>query len=185
MSRGQVPGVAEFGEFYDRYSAAVLVFFARRTWDAQAAMDLTAETFAQAFAGRGSFRGGSEEELAGWLFGIARHQLARFFRGGRAERSAIERLGVRMPDVAADDLERIEQLAGLYRLRGTVAEEMKRLSSEQREALALRVVDELSYDVIAQRLGVSEQTARKRVSRGLRKLADALDGALPAEGQIT
>jgi RNA polymerase sigma-70 factor (ECF subfamily) len=39
----------------------------------------------------------------------------------------------------------------------------------------LRVVDELGYAAIASRLGISEQTARARVSRGLRALAAAVD----------
>jgi RNA polymerase sigma-70 factor (ECF subfamily) len=37
------------------------------------------------------------------------------------------------------------------------------------------VLDELPYPQIAERLGVSEQTVRARVSRGLRALAAALD----------
>ena len=41
--------------------------------------------------------------------------------------------------------------------------------------MRLRVVDELGYPAIATRLGISEQAARARVSRGLRALAGALD----------
>jgi RNA polymerase sigma factor (sigma-70 family) len=172
---GEFDGMAEFAAFYDRHSVGVLAFFTRRTWDAEAAMDLTAETFAQAFSGRRSFRGSSREELEGWLFAIARHQLSRFVRRARAERSAVQRLGMQVPSVAADDLERIEELAGLDALRGLVAEQLTRLPGEQREVLALRVIEGLPYEVVARRLGVSEQTARKRVSRGLQKLADAVD----------
>jgi RNA polymerase sigma factor (sigma-70 family) len=49
------------------------------------------------------------------------------------------------------------------------------LGPEQREAVRLRVVDELGYPAIADRLGISEQAARARVSRGVRALAGALD----------
>ena len=55
--------------------------------------------------------------------------------------------------------------------QGALAE----LGPEQREAVRLRVVDELGYPAVAARLGVSEQTARARVSRGLRALAAAVD----------
>jgi hypothetical protein len=41
-----------FGIFYDRYAERLLTYFARRTWDAQDTADLTAETFAAAFAAR-------------------------------------------------------------------------------------------------------------------------------------
>ena len=49
------------------------------------------------------------------------------------------------------------------------------LSDDQRSALQLRVVDELSYREVAEQLGATEQTVRARVSRGLRALADALE----------
>jgi RNA polymerase sigma factor (sigma-70 family) len=115
------------------------------------------------------------EELDGWLFAIARHQLARFFRRGRAERSALERLDIRVPRLAGDDLVRVEELAGLQQLRTLLSDQLARLSADERNALQLRVVEELPYALVARRLAVSEQTARKRVSRGLRRLADALD----------
>jgi RNA polymerase sigma factor (sigma-70 family) len=174
MSADPAPGVEAFAELYDRRCSEVLVFFARRTWDPETAMDLTAETFAQALVSRGSFRGGTPAQLDGWLFGIARHQLSRYFRRGRAERTAIERLGMTTPMVAADELDRIEELAGLDRLREALGHELGRLSDEQRHALQLRIVDQLPYDTVARRLGISEATARKRVSRGLQKLGDAL-----------
>jgi RNA polymerase sigma-70 factor (ECF subfamily) len=60
-------------------------------------------------------------------------------------------------------------------LRQALGVELASLGADQREALQLRVVDELPYIVVAQRLGVSEATARARVSRGLRALARALD----------
>jgi DNA-directed RNA polymerase specialized sigma24 family protein len=41
--------------------------------------------------------------------------------------------------------------------------------------LLLRIVEERSYEDVAAQMGVSEQTARARVSRGLRKLAEALE----------
>jgi RNA polymerase sigma-70 factor (ECF subfamily) len=164
---GELPaGGDAFIEFYDRQGPAVLIFFRRRTWDPEVAMDLTAETFARAFAGRGSFRGTTSGELDAWLFGIARHLLAGFFRHGRAERGAINRLEIRSPRVSRDDLGRIEELAGLRELREALGDQLARLSAQEREAVSLRVVQELPYRIVAQRLDVSEQVARKRVSPG-------------------
>lgn len=48
-------------------------------------MDLTAETFAEAFRDRHRFRGQSEGEAAAWLFSIARHQSSRYVCRGKAE----------------------------------------------------------------------------------------------------
>lgn len=166
-----------FPSFYRRHAEGVLGFFARRTYDAQTALDLTAETFAQAYSSRRRFRGATDEEAAGWLYAIARHQLGRYLRKGVAERRALSRLGVDVPSMTEEEHARVEELAGLADLRALVAEELERLSVDQRDALRLRVVEELPYPSIADRLGITEDTARMRVSRGLRALAAAVEGA--------
>jgi RNA polymerase sigma-70 factor, ECF subfamily len=172
---------SEFTAFYSAHSRRLLAFFVRRTFDVEVARDLTAETFAEAFEHRRRFRGSSEAEAAAWLFGIARHQLSRYARTGSVRRRAVERLGIRVPEVSEDDHERIVELAGLAEMRDRVAAAFSDLSGDQREALRLRVIDELPYAEIAETLGVSEQAARARVSRGLRRLADAVEMTAPAE----
>jgi RNA polymerase sigma-70 factor (ECF subfamily) len=171
-----------FIELYEREGEAVLRFLARRTLDVDVAVDLTAETFAQAWRGWSRLRVGTPEELRGWLFVIARRQLARYLRRGRVERRALERFGLQSPLVHEDDRGEIEQAAGLGELRRALGGELAKLSAEQREALQLRVVDELSYAEVALRLGVSEPAARARVSRGLRALAFALEPLMLNEG---
>jgi RNA polymerase sigma factor (sigma-70 family) len=171
----------DFADLYSSHARELLIFFTRRTFEVEAARDLTAETFAQAFQHRRRFRGSTDAEAAAWLYGIARHQLSRYARTGRVRRKAVERLGIQMPSVSSDDYERIVELAGLAELRGRVAVAFSDLSDDQRDALRLRVIDERPYDEVARSLGVSEQTARARVSRGLRRLADALDLATASE----
>ena len=79
------------------------------------------------------------------------------------------------PGLTDPEIERIEDLAGLSEVARPLADAMAALPSEQRRAVELRVVDECGYADVAHRLGVSEQTARARVSRGLRALALRLD----------
>jgi RNA polymerase sigma factor (sigma-70 family) len=164
-----------FAALYRREAQTVLVFVARRTLDPELALDLTAETFAQAFRGRRVFRGSTEMEERAWLFTIARRQISRYHRRGTVERRALDALGAQMPEVHEDDLREIEEAAGLDALRATLGDELARLNDGQRAALQLRVVEERSYPEVADALGVSEQTARARVSRGLRALARALE----------
>ena len=164
-----------FAAAYRAHARSILVFHTRRTYDAATALDLTAETFAQAFAGRRRFRGSSDDEQAAWLFGIARHVFARYARRGRTERDALARLGVEVPAMEPEEALRVIELAGLADVRAAVAREFDALPSRQKRALGLRVVDELPYPEVARRLGISEATARARVSRGLRALSDALD----------
>ena len=48
----------------------------------------------------------------------------------------------------------------------------------------MRVVDDLPYEEVARRLGVSEPTARARVSRGLRALQGALAASAAGEWSV-
>jgi RNA polymerase sigma-70 factor (ECF subfamily) len=169
----------EFAAFYERNARGVLAYFARRTFDAETALDLTAETFAQAFLSRGRFRGTEEPEAVAWLFGIASHQLSRYRRRGVAERRAIERLGIETPKVSTGDQERIEELAGNDALRTAARDAMADLSESERLAVQLRIVEELSYAEIAARLSITETAARARTSRGLRNLSKSV--RLPEE----
>jgi RNA polymerase sigma factor (sigma-70 family) len=164
-----------FTALYERQSRPLLVFFVRRTFDVEVARDLVAETFAQAFEARGRYRGSTDAEAAGWLYAIARHQLSHYGRRGAVRLRAVERLGISVPAVSEEDYERIVELAGLAELRGLVAAAFDELGPAERTALRLRVIEEHPYPAVAVELGVSEQTARARVSRALRRLSDALE----------
>ncbi len=181
--RGWLATPEAFTDFYRVRSEALLVWFTRRVYDAEIALDLTAETFARAYASRASFRGGGEDEAGAWLYGIARNLLRDWYRRGRCERAALARLGVEVPALDDAELARIEEAAGLELLRELVAEALLEISADQRDALRLRVVEERGYDELAARLGVSEQTARARVSRGLRVLAGKLEPASERTGR--
>jgi RNA polymerase sigma-70 factor (ECF subfamily) len=165
----------DISTLYERHSGAILKFAMRRTFDAQLSVDLAGETFAVAFEQRAKHRGTTDAEALSWLFGIANNLLKLYFRSGAIERRAMERIGVEPVVVPNDEIERIEALAGSAELRAAVRDALSDLSSEQRQAVRLRVVDELSYPHVAEQLGVTEDVARARVSRGLKKLRERLD----------
>ena len=169
-----------FAEFYAEHYEQVLAFFARRTLDPETAFDLMAETFASAFAGLPAFRGRSEQEGMAWLWTIARHQLYRWSERGVVERRSLAELGVELAPMSAAEFERIEELAALDQIRDEVMAALDALAIDQRDAVRLRVIEERSYAVVAAELGVSEQVARARVSRGLRELGRSLESRKPA-----
>jgi RNA polymerase sigma factor (sigma-70 family) len=164
-----------FSEIYRREGESVLIFLTRRTWDGETAVELTAETFALALRSWRTLGALGPEQQRAWLFTVAQRLLSRYLRRTTVERRAVQRLGMQIPPVEHDDLLLIERRAGLPELRRTVALELARLNSTQREALRLRVVEECSYEEISRQLGVSQQTVRARVSRGLRALGRALE----------
>jgi RNA polymerase sigma factor (sigma-70 family) len=163
-----------FAAFYDVYAERILLFLVRRVLDVDTAFDLLSETFATALERRHQFRGSTAEEEQGWLYSIARSELSHYWRDGKVERIALARLGVGVPALSDPEIERIEQLAGITELVPALHDAMASLPEDQRRAVELRVVEEHGYAEVATILGVSEQTARARVSRGLRALAQRL-----------
>jgi RNA polymerase sigma factor (sigma-70 family) len=154
-----------FRELYERYATAVHAFFVRRTRDEEAALELTAETFAGAWLARTRFEDRAEGSAAPWLFGIARNLLAQSVRRGAIERRARERLRLVSATAAVDVAE--AWLDGVdVDLRSALAS----LGDGERAAIQLRVLDGLDYGEIGRRLGISDGAARVRVFRGLGRL---------------
>jgi hypothetical protein len=111
----------DIAALYARHCDELLVFLVRRTTDAEVALDIWGETFAQALASRGRYRGTTDEEAGAWLFSIARRQLARYYRRGSAERKAMRRLGIERPAIDPEIEAEIMRRAGLEDLRQVLA----------------------------------------------------------------
>jgi RNA polymerase sigma-70 factor (ECF subfamily) len=163
---------AAFHELYLRHAARVHGWHLRQTRDADAAHDLTAETFAQAWLVRARFRDEAGGSALPWLLGIARNVLLMSVRRRRLEQRACERLGLRdrldaPPAAAEPDASWLDGLDDL----------LSELPAAHRDAVRLRVLEEREYDDVAQLLGTSPQAARVRVHRGLRALRARLGGA--------
>jgi RNA polymerase sigma-70 factor (ECF subfamily) len=159
----------DFGRFYDRHVHAMIGYFARRAGDAEAAADLTAETFAAALVARKRFRP-SSTPAAAWLFGIAQHKLADYRRRGYAEDRARRRLGMQAVPVGAQDAELIALLG-----RDVASDLLEALPGDQRAAVSAHVIEDLPYAQIAASEQTSEAVVRKRVSRGLRALRERME----------
>jgi len=164
-----------FVALYYRTMPGLLRYFARRTLDAQVAADLTAETLAEAFASRGRFRDRGDGSATAWLYTIARRQFGRYLRRLRVEDAARRRLGMQRVELGPEDVERVETLIDFEEIGRAVSAAFDELRADQREALRLRVIEGRSYAEVAAELGCSEDVARSRVSRGLRRLAAELD----------
>ena len=174
-----------FSAFYRHHVPTLFAHILRRVYDTEVAMDLTSETFAQAYMSRHRFRGRAEEQASAWLYRIASRQLSRYFRRSVVERRALRRLGIEPPRLSEDEQVRLEELSGTAGFRAIVRAELEQLSPPQREALTLRVVQELPYSEVADRLGISEEAARARVARGLKALAAGLQASpTPKEARV-
>ena len=153
-----------FRTLYDRYAEAIHRFHLARTRDPEAALDLTAETFAQAWLSRERFRDQADGSAAPWLYGIARLVLLVSVRKRRLEQGARERLGI----LSSADRHGEPEPSDLW-LEG-LDEAVAALPPDVRQALVLRVVHDLSYAELAEATGTTPGAARVRVHRGLSAL---------------
>jgi RNA polymerase sigma-70 factor (ECF subfamily) len=163
-----------FGVFYERFEAQLLGYFWRATHRADIAADLTAEVFAAALESAGSYRPRSGS-ARGWLFGIARHELADTWERGRVEDRARRRLQMPPQTLTDEALERVEELAS--RASEDALQLLESLPEDQRLAVRGRVLHELDYAELAASLSCSQSLVRQRVSRGLRALRARLEGS--------
>jgi RNA polymerase sigma factor (sigma-70 family) len=167
-----------FGLLFDRYAPLLRRWLRAESRSGDVAADLLAETFAQAWAGRASVRLGGDESAWPWLFGIARNLLRQWRRRGRVEERARRRLGMQLGPYATEPYADTTAMPDPEIARA-VTEALERLPPSQRDALQLRVVEELEYPEIARRLAVSQGSARIRVHRALASLRATMTGETP------
>ncbi len=162
---------AAFAEIVHLFQRPVYRVAYALTRNASDADDLAQETFVRAYQAIGRFRAG--EPLHPWLSRIAVNLAYSLFRRRRRRPEiSIEPLVEAGRQWAADDdpAERAAETERHERLGAAFAT----LSPEHQAVLALRVVEDLSYDDIARVLGVPPGTVMSRLSRARAELRSRL-----------
>ncbi len=162
-----------FGIFYRRHILAMAEFMFRRVRDEEVAAELSAETFAAALEGIHRFDC-SRGEPVQWLYGIGHNQLRRFWRRRRVSDRTRRRLGIPHETIDSESSALFARVEAAT-LTADLEDAMGMLSRPLRDAVSLRVLEELPYDQIGRRLGTSPATARVRVFRALAKLREVLE----------
>jgi RNA polymerase sigma factor (sigma-70 family) len=165
---------AAFRVLYERVAPGLMRYFASRVRDAEVAGDLLAETFALAYERRRRFRNVGRPGAA-WIYGIARNELSHYFRHKAVDDRAVRALGLVVPPLDHESIAALEALADFGGQEPALGEAMARMTDVEREAVELRVVQELTYEEIAARLSCSQGSARTRVHRGLARLTGLLE----------
>lgn len=133
------------------------------------AEDLTQDVFVKIFKSLDTFD--RRANFQTWLVSVSRNLCIDHYRSVRKEREAIDR------DVDPGDLAPVANTTSPYQsleqrdraslLRRGLAE----LAPTLREAVLLRDLQELSYQEIADKLGLPEGTVKSRINRGRNELA--------------
>ena len=162
-----------FRVLLDRHAGRLYGLALHLLGNAVDAEDVVQETFAGAFRGLRGFRG--HASVRTWLTRILVNQVARLCRSHRRQRTvsiglALESVGDVVPGaVAAEDRADI---------RMDVWAVLARLSEEHRIVIVLREMQGMSYNEIAEVLGVPRGTVESRLFRAREKLKDMLSDYL-------
>ncbi len=170
---------AAFDEIYVRHARDVQRWLRGQVTTGDESWELTAETFAQAWISRRRIRTDERGSCAPWLMGIAKNVLRHSRRRRSSRRSAMQRLGMQLDLAHHRDEDAEHDRIDVARLGADLDAALVQLPDAQREAVRLRVVEELEYEEIAARLRCSVEAARMRVMRGLRALEQELAGRYP------
>ena len=147
------PGLIE--QLYQQHAGELYSYLARRCPDTATAGDLLQETFLQVV--RQTDQLPAVTMPRAWLFGIARHMLARHYRRQRD------------PLPVAQTWYEVEPAAKDDRLPA-MREAIRTLPAELRDTLELRLEQELSYEEIAHVLDIPIGTVRSRLHNAVRQL---------------
>lgn len=158
---------------FDQESPRLLLFVARRVLDADIAVALVSETFARALLRRGRFPGTTRAHAVDWIHAVARNEVARFLASDSLELPRLTRLGLSPPHLEAAERRRLEQAAGIARVRTHAEPYLSDLPESQRQALRLVLRESRRYGEAAYALGLTER--RVLASRALREIAYRLD----------
>jgi RNA polymerase sigma-70 factor (ECF subfamily) len=164
-----------FAVLFDRY-AGMLYRYVSRRMGPEIAEDLVGETFLVAFAGRSGYDL-SYADARPWLFGIITNLVSRHRRTEAAFYRALQRSPIE--DVAQSDDDRVANGVTARAARPLLARALAGLPARDRNVLLLVAWSDLSYEEVAQALGVPIGTVRSRLNRARRKVRAVLGDSNP------
>lgn len=152
----------EFEQTYEALVNKVYKYALFRVGTTQDAQDITSDTFLRAFRYFDSYTGSGN--INAWIFGIARHVLADYFRNKQTS-LPIDSL-VHIPsnitalEIQAEQKWQLQQVMYM----------MQKLSHNRAEALTLHIFGDLSCAEVAELLQKSEEATRMLIHRAIQDL---------------
>jgi RNA polymerase sigma-70 factor, ECF subfamily len=162
-----------FDEVYERFGEMVYNLALRLSGNREEAADLTQEIFLRVYRHLGSF--GGRSTLKTWIFRVAlNHCRDRLSRHYPATLPIDDRKEEGEP-AFADPARSPEEMALAADEGRRVSEGLSLLPQVFREAVVLRDLEGLSYEEIAEVLGIRVGTVRSRIARGRDQLRCLLE----------
>lgn len=164
-----------FEVIFDRHFAAVHRFAIGRVGQQDAA-DVVAETFARAFDRRHRFRRDRESALP-WLFGIAVNVCRERMRRNERGHHATTRMANRTEMTTETFENAVTNRIDAERLRPDLLAALRGLSDDEYALLMLAGESDLSYQEMADTLGIPIGTVRSRLARARRRVRMSMEAS--------
>lgn len=174
--RSQDPAALE--DLFDRYARAAYGLALRVCGDAAMAEDVVQEAFLSLWRRPDTFEP-SRGSIAAYLFRAVHNKAVDAVRHEQALKNR-ERAGS-AGGMPGEDQEVVVEEDWLRYRRERVADALTGLSDRQREAIRLAYFEGLTYQGVAERLGIPEGTAKTRIRDGMIRLRALLDEAGASE----
>ena len=168
--------VNEYEKLVLEYQKNVYNLALRMTGDAEDAADMTQEAFIKAYNSLASYRGDSKFSV--WLYRIVSNVCLDFLRARKRRQtvslSVVDDEGEETELEISDESASPEKLLERSMTRDAVRRGLQELTPEYRQILILRELQGMSYDEIAETLGLESGTVKSRIFRARRKLCTFL-----------
>ncbi|OFW11303.1 MAG: hypothetical protein A3H96_16515 [Acidobacteria bacterium RIFCSPLOWO2_02_FULL_67_36] len=174
IRRAQGGDAAAFGRLVERYMRRAYFAALSLVGTREDALDLSQEAFVRAFRARRTID--PERPFYAWLYQILRRLCFNFLRDRRNRRRQLESAGNWLAEEAAQRLEAgPERALERAEAKRRVAAAIERLPAREREVLALKEFEGLTYREIAVLAGIPLGTVMSRLYSARQRLADALE----------
>ncbi len=150
---------AAFDEIVSRFLAPALAVARQLTSDATFAEDAVQEAFLRVVRGRKQYQAG--RPFSSWFYAILRNVCTDLLRGRGRYAKLLEGAALLAREAYAGVPDASDAL-----------ELLDRLPKDDRDVLMLRIVHDLPFREVAAALGISEEAAKKRGQRALRRLRE-------------
>src|SRR5262245_20382500 len=157
--------VAALGELFERHHAALYRFCYRMTGNRAVSEDLVQNVFMKMLKHRASFK--TDNVFSPWMYRIARNVAVDHLRRASHAPQSDEGLETRPTDAPQSDESLLER-----ERTGLVRRALLELAPDRREVLLLSRYEQMSYEEVAQTLGVTVGTVKTRVHRAIAQLRE-------------
>jgi len=173
ISRSRSGDIQAFNDLVELYQRQVYNLALRMLGSAETAEDATQDTFVSAYRAIAGFRGGS---FKAWILRIAANSCRDKMRvSRRASIVSLDNLMEEVGDFIADnETESPEDYAQRRELGRLLDGSLARLPEDQRLVVVLSDIQGLTYEEIAQVIGISLGTVKSRLSRARLRLRELL-----------